>query len=298
VISTVLALAMLLAQPQPSPPGARPEPEYREPGCELVLCGRRITRAELIPVLALVQLDHEQGSLWRGNAAPGAQLIFEGKTVPIAPDEAFVIGFDRDQAPQARLVARAPGGSVRENVLRVTPRRWPLERVNITRRLPQPGDEAWRRREAEVLRMEAARTRPTGSQGWRQDFIWPAQGRISGRFGSQRIYRGEPGSYHGGVDVAAGAGAPVVAPADGVVVLAAGGFSLEGNLVILDHGHGLNSTFIHLSRIDVREGQAVRQGERIGAIGATGRATGPHLHWGLTWNGARLDPERVAGRMK
>jgi murein DD-endopeptidase MepM/ murein hydrolase activator NlpD len=94
-------------------------------------------------------------------------------------------------------------------------------------------------------------------------------------------------------------GAPVVAPADGVVVLAGGPpFSLEGNLVIIDHGHGLSSAFLHLSRVDVREGQRVRQGERIGAVGATGRATGPHLHWSLTWMGARLDPERVVGPME
>ncbi len=149
-----------------------------------------------------------------------------------------------------------------------------------------------------MLRAQAARARCSQTAGWRNEFIWPARGRISGRFGSQRIYRGEPGSYHGGVDVAAPTGSPVVAPADGVVVLAAPGFSLEGNLVIVDHGFGLSSSFLHLSRIDVSEGQTIRQGERIGAVGATGRATGPHLHWALTWNGAKLDPERVVPAME
>lgn len=117
--------------------------------------------------------------------------------------------------------------------------------------------------------------------GWRQRFIWPRTGRLSGLFGAQRIYQGTAGAYHGGVDVAGATGATVVAPAAGVVILAADRpYTLEGHLLMIDHGHGLNSAFLHLSRIDVKVGDAVAQGQRIGAIGATGRATGPHLHWG------------------
>jgi murein DD-endopeptidase MepM/ murein hydrolase activator NlpD len=242
----------------------------------------------------------EQGALLRGRAPVGATIRLNGQHVPVAADGRFVIGLDRDQGPRADLdIVLAGEAALRNIAIEVAPRAWRIERVNVARRLPQEGSEAWRLREAEVLRMNAARERSTGAEGWRQSFIWPARGRISGRFGSQRIYRGEPGSFHGGVDVAAGVGAPVVAPADGVVVLAGGPpFSLEGNLVIIDHGHGLSSAFLHLSRVDVREGQRVRQGERIGAVGATGRATGPHLHWSLTWMGARLDPERVVGPME
>ena len=225
-----------------------------------------------------------------------------GREVPVASDGAFLIGIDRDAGP-VQIVEHSVGCGhtgigQSETHLMITPRRWNLQRVNVARNLPREGDESWTRREAEVLRTQAARARQTDATGWRQRFIWPARGRISGRFGSQRIYRGEPGSYHGGVDVAAATGAPVVAPADGVVVLAAPGFSLEGNLVIVDHGSGLSSSFLHLSRIDVSEGQSIRQGERIGAVGATGRATGPHLHWALNWNGAKLDPERVVPAME
>ena len=98
--------------------------------------------------------------------------------------------------------------------------------------------------------------------------------------------------------MAGATGAPVVAPADGVVILAADKpFTLEGNLLMIDHGHGLNSAFLHLSRIDVKLGDHVSQGQRIGAIGATGRATGPHLHWGMKWNDARIDPLLLAGPM-
>ena len=117
-------------------------------------------------------------------------------------------------------------------------------------------------------------------------------------FGSQRIYRGEPGSFHTGVDVAPGAGAPVTAPADGTVVLAGPPqFSLEGNLVIVDHGMGLNSAFLHLATVAVREGQRLRRGDPIGTVGATGRATGPHLHWSMKWRDARIDPAALAGPM-
>jgi len=240
----------------------------------------------------------EQGALVRGFVPVGTRLRLDGRDVTTGPNGAFLFGLDRDHGPVARLAATGLDGRTCEHVIRVTPRSWRLQRVNVARNLPREGDASWTRREAEVLRIAAARARTTDAQGWRQDFIWPARGRISGRFGSQRIYRGEPGSFHSGVDVAAATGTPVVAPADGVVILAADTpFSFEGNLLILDHGAGLSSSFLHLSRIDVREGQSVRQGERIGAIGATGRATGPHLHWSLSWNGAKLDPERVVDPM-
>jgi murein DD-endopeptidase MepM/ murein hydrolase activator NlpD len=282
------AAALLLALGQPT---------IDEDLCAIALCVRQgpIDRPVQLPILAL---ESAQGGLIVGSVAPGSRVSLDGRDVPVAPDGRVILGFDRDHGPAARLVVTAPDGRAREHVLRIAARRWNIQRVNVARNLPREGDEAWTRREAEVLRMHAARARVTDAQGWRQDFMWPARGRISGRFGSQRIYRGEPGSFHSGVDVAAATGAPVVAPADGVVVLASPpAFSFEGNLVILDHGAGLRSSFLHLSRVDVREGQSVRQGERIGAVGATGRASGAHLHWSLSWNDAKLDPERVAGPM-
>lgn len=253
----------------------------------------------LAALLQVLPPESEQGALVRAAVEPGSRVALNGTEVPVAPDGGFILGFDRDQGAEARLVVTGAGGNVREHLVKVTPRAWRIEHVDVARRPGGATADFMRVREPELARIAAARAVRSGAQGWRQRFIWPARGRISGRFGSQRVYRGEPGSYHNGVDVAAGAGAPVAAPADGIVVLAAERpFSLEGNLVIIDHGHGLNSAFLHLSRIDVREGQAVSQGDAIGAVGATGRATGPHLHWALTWNGARLDPERVAGAME
>ena len=125
------------------------------------------------------------------------------------------------------------------------------------------------------------------------------RGRISGVFGAQRVYRGVPGAPHSGVDIAGPPGTPVAAPADGVVVLAATSpFTLEGNLLMIAHGMGVNSAFLHLSRIDVRVGDRVRQGQIVGAVGMTGRATGPHLHWSMKWHDERIDPAPVAGVMR
>lgn len=242
----------------------------------------------------------EQGALVRGAAPAGTvTLALDGAPLPLADDGRFLIGFDRDAPAAARLVARLADGSELALPLAVAPRRWRIERVGMARPAGGPTPEFRRRREAELARIAAARTRTSASGGWAQSFIWPARGRISGLFGSQRIYAGGvPAAYHSGADVAAGAGAPVVAPADGIVTLAPPpAFSLEGNLVIIDHGMGLNSAFLHLASVAVRPGQAVRQGQPIGTVGATGRATGPHLHWSLMWNGARLDPQTVAGAM-
>ena len=241
-----------------------------------------------------------QGGLVRGRVPAGTTSLSLGaQTVAVAPDGRFIIGLDRDQEATATLTARLSDGRTVAQPLTVAPRAWRIERVNISQRPPAVPDEAYRlRRERELARIRDARAQRSDTIGWSQRFAWPSVGRISGLFGSQRIFRGVPAAYHSGVDVAAGAGAPVTAPADGVVVLAGPPmFSLEGNLVIVDHGMGLNSAFLHLASSDVTVGQRVRQGQRIGMIGATGRATGPHLHWSLMWNGSRLDPQLAAGPM-
>ena len=243
-----------------------------------------------------------------GGAAPAVtapapaltvRLTLGGTAVPLAPDGRFIIAFDRDSAPAAVLAAELADGRVVREELRIAPRAWPIQHVNVAQR-PRMGSEEYRRiRAGELARIAAARAAGAQSEGWRQRPIWPSVGRISGRFASQRVYRGQPGAYHSGVDVAAGAGAPVVAPAAGMVVLAGPpAFTLEGNLVIINHGMGLSSAFLHLSESTVRPGQPVRQGELIGRVGATGRATGPHLHWGMKWGEARIDPERLAGPMR
>ena len=255
---------------------------------------------------AMVSPDFRlDGPLMQGGAVTGTApagtiaLHLGGQAVPVDADGRFLVAFDRDAAPVARLSARLADGRAIERQLTIMPRDWRIERVNAPLRPTRSTEAFLALRKPELEAIAAARATATDAQGWRQRFIWPRTGRISGLFGSQRIYQGQPGAYHGGVDVTGVTGAPVVAPADGVVILAAVDkpFTLEGHLLMIDHGHGLNSAFLHLSRIDVKPGDHVSRGQRIGAVGATGRATGPHLHWGMKWHDARIDPLLIAGPM-
>jgi murein DD-endopeptidase MepM/ murein hydrolase activator NlpD len=257
--------------------------------------------ASAVPVAPQIALSGAptQGAALLGSApAATVELRLGDRLVPVDADGRFLIAFDRDAPATTRLTARLADGRIIDRPLTVAPRDWRIERIGAPLR-PRKSTEAFLAlRKPELDQIAAARDRVTDAQGWRQRFIWPRIGRISGLFGAQRVYQGQPGAYHGGVDVAGATGEPVVAPADGVVILAADHpFTLEGNLLMIDHGHGLNSAFLHLSRIDVVTGQHVTQGQRIGAIGATGRATGPHLHWGMKWNDARIDPLLLAGPM-
>ena len=241
-----------------------------------------------------------QGGLILGAAPAGTRTLkLNGKPIALSPDGRFVVGFDRDAAPQASLVATLADGRSVTQSLTIAPRAWRIERLDTLPKFPAPDPVFAKLRPPELAQIVAARARTSDAQGWRQAFAWPATGRISGLFGAQRIYKGDPGSYHSGTDIAKPTGTVVTAPADGVVILAADHpFTLEGNLLMLDHGMGLNSAFLHLSRIDVKLGDHVTKGQPIGVSGMTGRATGPHLHWALRWRDAKLDPMLVAGAMR
>ncbi|MFM5916496.1 MAG: M23 family metallopeptidase [Novosphingobium sp.] len=235
-----------------------------------------------------------QGGWARGQVPQGTRsLWFSGNPVDLARDGRFFIAFDRDSAASLELSARLTDGRQVSRQVQVAPRAWQIERIPIGPKPGTPPSEAYARlRSGELAQINAARAVDHAIDGWRQKFIWPVYGRLSGRFGSQRIYNGVPGSYHSGLDIATGtSGTPFVAPADGVVTLAAQSpFSLEGKLLMIDHGMGLNSAFLHCSSHAVKVGDTVRQGQFIANIGKTGRATGPHLHWSIKWRDFRLDP--------
>nr|WP_246359726.1 M23 family metallopeptidase [Stakelama sediminis] len=242
----------------------------------------------------------EQGGAVLGTVPTGTTtLTFDGKTIPVASDGEFLIAFDRNAGPQATLVATLANGAQLTRDISVAPRAWKISRLNRLPKYPVPSAEFKRLRPPELAQIHAARAMTTDAHGWRQKFIWPTTGRISTLFGAQRIYKGgQKGSYHSGIDIAVPVGTPVRAPADGVVILAtAKPFTLEGNLLMVDHGMGLNSAFLHLSKILVHVGDHVKQGQVIAYSGDTGRATGPHLHWGLKWDAARIDPLLLAGPM-
>jgi murein DD-endopeptidase MepM/ murein hydrolase activator NlpD len=277
-----LAIALVSACVAPAPP-SEPAPAARP----APVAAPRLAESEFV-----VEGAFEQGGWVRGTAPRNtARLLLAGRPVALAADGRFFAGFDRDAPAQLALTAVSASGEQITRALRIAPRDWPIERVNVPLRGTIPSEAFMAIRRPELAAIAAARAVRHDSEGWRQRFVWPVKGRISGRFGAQRIYQGVPGSYHSGLDIAPGDGAAYVAPADGVVVLAAEKpFTLEGYLLIVDHGMGLTSAFLHSSRLAVRKGDRVRQGQLLGYVGATGRASGPHLHWGLKWDDARLDP--------
>lgn len=243
--------------------------------------------------------DFRQGGFARG-VVPGAtvSLSLDAIDVPFAADGGFIIAFARDAAASAMLAATIADGRRVVREIAVADHVFPEERLPpIDRRFAQ--DPAFaERRAGELARIAAARRRAADASGWRQTFIPPATGRISGVFGAQRFFGDMPESPHSGTDIAAAAGTAVVAPAAGIVVLASPPeYSLEGNLVIVNHGFGLYSSFLHLGRVDVAAGDRLGQGTVIGSVGATGRTTGPHLHWGVIWQGVRFDPESLSAAL-
>ncbi len=240
-----------------------------------------------------------QGGLVFGQAEPGAAARLDGEAVMVGDNGEFVIGFGRDSALTSLLVVTFPDGDVERYALELEDRDFPVQRIDGLDQSKVSGFT-----EAQLARIgedrekkKAARAATHPGVDWLAGFDWPVVGPISGVFGSQRILNGEPKRPHSGVDVAMPAGTPIRAPAGGVVTLAETDMYFEGGLVFLDHGHWLESAFLHMSRIDVEPGQRVERGDVIGAIGSTGRSTGPHLHWSLKWAGRLVDPQLIAGDM-
>jgi murein DD-endopeptidase MepM/ murein hydrolase activator NlpD len=242
----------------------------------------------------VLQGAFEQGGLVLGRTDPENSVSLDGRPLRVAADGSFVFGFGRDAAATALLAVRTPDGRREERVIEVRRRAWSVQRIDgLPEEKVTPDPQRVERIRAEAALVAERRKVESARMGFRDGFSAPAEGRISGVFGSQRILNGAPRAPHSGTDVAAAAGAPVHAAAAGVVTLAHPDLFFTGKTVMIDHGHGLSSVYAHLSEIAVREGQAVAKGQRLGRVGASGRATGPHLHWGVSWFDERLDPETV-----
>jgi murein DD-endopeptidase MepM/ murein hydrolase activator NlpD len=235
----------------------------------------------------------EQGAFVTGMTAAGTRLALDGRSVRVAASGAFAFGFGRDAADKATLAVTRPDGTRETITLAVARRRW-LEQpiTGLPPAMVTPPAETLERiaREREMLR-EARGGHDTPEPFFTEGFDWPVTGRISGVFGSRRILNGQPRQPHFGVDIACPTGTPVRAPCAGIVRLAEPEMYFPGSTIVLDHGHAVSSTYMHLSRIDVRVGQRVAKGEIIGAVGATGRVTGPHLHFEIGWRGTPVDPQ-------
>ncbi len=235
--------------------------------------------------------DFGQGGLVYGQAAPGAEVTLEGRWVRVTEAGRFIFGFGRDAPPNAALEVAWPEGKVEKRNLAVAKRDYKIQRIDgLPPKMVTPPEAVLARIRAENGRIAEARAVDRAEPMFESGFVWPAIGPISGVFGSQRVLNGEPKRPHFGVDVAAPVGTPVVAPTDGVVAIAHPDMYYTGGTVVLDHGHGLTSAYLHMKEVLVKEGARVRQGDRIGSIGATGRVTGAHLDWRINWFDQRLDP--------
>jgi murein DD-endopeptidase MepM/ murein hydrolase activator NlpD len=209
----------------------------------------------------------------------------------------FVVGFHRDSEPTCQIVVSNAEGSASHTVQVA---RTDYDIQNITG-LPQntvtPTAPALLARiAAEVQRKNVGFASHADSDDFRNGFIMPLKAvRVSGRFGGQRILNGTPSTPHFGTDLACPTGTQIVAPAAGLVSFAESDMHYEGGLTMIDHGQGLISLYLHQSRVDVKAGDRVAQGQPIGLVGMKGRATGPHLCWRLRWHGRQLDASMLVG---
>ncbi len=235
-----------------------------------------------------VQGGHVLGRTW-----PRALIFVDGESLTAASaDGAFIIGFDRDAAGSVQIEARLGGRSARRT-LDIARGQFPSTSVNgLPPSTVEPSDpELLARIQREIVIKTEGFASRIDTDHFRDGFDWPLEAfRISSRWGSQRILNGTPARPHYGIDLAAPQGTVIHAPAAGRVTLAQSGLHFEGGLVLIDHGQGLITAYLHQSRIDVVAGQELRRGEALGRVGMTGRATGPHLCWRMKWRDRNLDP--------
>lgn len=231
-----------------------------------------------------------QGSLVRGKIAPNTKVWLNGDPIAVNDEGNFVFGFGRDAGVE-QLLEWQGDAEKKSMSLTIAARQYNIERIEgVAQKYVSPPEEVLARIRQDNRMIAKARATRSQLTDFLDDFILPAEGRISGVYGSQRVFNGQPRRPHYGLDVANKVGTPVVAPVGGIVTLAQDDMYYSGGTLILDHGFGVSSTFIHLSELHVKEGQRVKQGEVIAAIGATGRVTGPHLDWRINWFSTRLDP--------
>lgn len=251
-----------------------------------------------LPVWACPELngDIRQGALLWAQVPQGSRVMLDDEVLQVSEEGIVVLGFGRDESGTRRLVVEPGDCSVQ---LDIAAREYRIQRVEgVPQRTvtPDPDDLERIRREAALVAKARRSTRPVTD--FSAGFSWPVEGPISGVYGSQRVYNGTPGRPHFGVDVAVPTGTPITTPAPGVVVLAEPDLFFSGGTIIIDHGLEVNSSFLHLSEVSVEVGQRVEPGDIIGKVGATGRATGPHLDWRMNWRDRRVDPQLLVPAME
>ena len=233
-----------------------------------------------------------QGGLMFGKAEAGSSVALDDQSVVVSEDGHFVIGFGRDETGTRNLKVTSPSGELFSKSMPIEQREYAIERVDgLPPATVTPDPAATARIKEDARMVSSARQHRDQQAYYGNGFDWPARGRISGVYGSQRVLNGEPRRPHFGLDIAAPEGTDVVAPADGLITMTHPDMYFSGGTIVLDHGQGLSSTFLHLSKILVEAGTFVKQGDLIARVGATGRASGPHLDWRMNWLDRRVNPQ-------
>ena len=241
-----------------------------------------------------------QGEILRADAGAEAQAVtLNGKQIPLAENGGFLLVLGRDEAEKIKITVTDKNNGVANYILPVAKNKWDIQSIKgVEQRKVTPAKED----NAEIMREQtdvrrALTTLNMQNQSWKNGFDIPLKGTISGNFGNQRIFNGIPKNPHSGTDIAAPEGTSVKAAGDGYVVLNGSNYFYGGNMVIIDHGEGLQTIYMHLKKSAVKEGQYVKKGQVVGYVGKTGRATGPHLHWGASLNNVRFRPHSLMDLM-
>ena len=236
----------------------------------------------------------QQGSLLLGQVEPGTTLSHQGQMIKTTADGQFLFGLGRNAPATSTFVVTDLTGVKTTEAFRVAARNYTIQKVEgVPQRTVEPPAGQLQRIQSDSALVVQARRLVSDKTDFLSGFIKPLEGPITGVYGSQRYYNGVPKSPHYGLDYAASTGTIVKAPAAGVVRMAHNDLFYSGGTLIIDHGHGLSSSFLHLSEILVEEGHRVQQAEPIARVGSTGRATGPHLDWRMNWRNQRIDPALV-----
>jgi murein DD-endopeptidase MepM/ murein hydrolase activator NlpD len=242
--------------------------------------------------------DLVQGTLIRGRTDPGADVWIDGRVLKLSANGDFAFGFAYDRTEPGRLKIKLTDGQTEEKTIAPAKRDYDVQRIDgLPGKFVEPPASVLKRIKRDNQIIGAARARDTDEAWFADDFDWPVKGRISGVYGSQRVLNGVPKRPHFGVDIAAGEGTSIHAPVGAVVSMAEHDLYYTGGTVILDHGRGVSTCYLHMSRLDVKVGDRLAKGDVFGAVGHTGRATGPHLCWRLNWFQERLDPALVVPEM-
>lgn len=242
--------------------------------------------------------DWQQGAVIIGQVSKGTQVEYKQRKLQVSPEGKFVIGLGRD-ATDTAVITTISNDKIELHSFSVKARTYDIQRVEgVPQATVEPNKEQDERIKREASLVTSARKVDLPLVFFAQKFKWPLVGPISGVYGSQRVYNGIPKTPHYGLDIAMPVGTRVNAPAGGVVTLVHPDMFLSGGTLIIDHGHGLSSTFIHLSKILVKEGDHIAQGQEIALVGKTGRASGPHLHWAMNWFEERVDPQLMVSEIK